>query len=97
MAMDGLRDLLKNQSSVNELILRDVLALDRTRLANQRTLLAFIRTGMYFVATAIGIIHLDESGKLNWLVWSFVITGITSMLIGLINYFLMRQKINKSY
>jgi putative membrane protein len=35
----------------DELLLRDVLAKDRTALANERTLLAYIRTGLMLVVT----------------------------------------------
>ncbi|TNE66985.1 MAG: DUF202 domain-containing protein [Bacteroidetes bacterium] len=77
----------------NELILRDTLAIDRTRLANQRTFLAFVRTGIYFIATALGIFHLEQTGNLHWLAWIFVVIGSASILTGVINYFVMRKKI----
>ena len=81
----------------NDLILRDTLAIDRTRLANQRTFLSFVRTGIYFIATALGIFHLQKTGSLNWLAWSFVVIGSTSILTGIINYFVMRKKIIRIY
>ncbi len=81
----------------HELILRDTLAIDRTRLANQRTFLAFVRTGIYFVATALGIFHLDEHGKLDWLAWLFVVIGTASMITGVANYFIIRRKIINIY
>jgi len=32
-----------------DLILREYLAIERTKMANQRTLLTYIRTGLYFL------------------------------------------------
>ena len=64
-------------SVANEIILRDILAIDRTRLANQRTLLAYIRTGLYFIATAVGIAFLRKNDILyGWKEWSLTVFGI---------------------
>ena len=38
--------MIDEQFTAEELILRDHLALDRTRLANERTLLAYLRTAL---------------------------------------------------
>lgn len=43
------------EANDEDLILRDKLALSRTKLANQHTLLSFVRTGIYFVVTALGV------------------------------------------
>ena len=40
------------------LILRDVLAIDRTRLANERTLLAWLRTGLMALISGMTLIRL---------------------------------------
>lgn len=88
----------ESQSPVAEIILRDKLAIDRTRLANQRTLLAYVRTGMYFVATAVGIAFLgQQGGHFGWVEWSLSAIGIFSVLVGIINYLIMRRKIKKAY
>ncbi len=38
-----------------KLILRDHLALERTKLANERTLFSYIRTSLYLLTAGIGI------------------------------------------
>jgi len=45
------------------LILRDVLALSRTRLANERTLLAWLRTALMLLVSGITLIKLFEGVK----------------------------------
>lgn len=88
----------ENTLTETEIILRDKLAIDRTRLANQRTLLSFVRTGLYFIATAVGIAFLGKSaGYFGWVEWSLTGIGIISIVIGIINYLLMRKKIRKAY
>ncbi len=42
------------------LILRDVLAMDRTRLANERTLLAWLRTALMLLVSGVTLIKLFE-------------------------------------
>ncbi|MGC1952034.1 MAG: DUF202 domain-containing protein [Gammaproteobacteria bacterium] len=44
----------------DQLILRDVLAIDRTRLANERTLLAWLRTALMLFVTGVTLIKLFE-------------------------------------
>ena len=40
----------------HQLILRDVLAIDRTRLANERTLLAWLRTALMLLISGVTLI-----------------------------------------
>ncbi|MCB1876996.1 MAG: DUF202 domain-containing protein [Chromatiales bacterium] len=43
-----------------QLILRDALAIDRTRLANERTLLAWLRTALMALVSGITLLKLFE-------------------------------------
>ncbi len=43
-----------------QLILRDVLAIDRTRLANERTLLAWLRTSLMMLVSGVTLVKLFE-------------------------------------
>lgn len=76
-----------------DLILRDKLALDRTRMANQRTFLAFVRTGMYFIVTALAVFHLEEKTRFGWFEWSLFVIGGAAILGGVLSYFVMRKKV----
>jgi putative membrane protein len=49
------------------LILRDELAVDRTRLANERTLLAYLRSAMALVIAGASIMHFSHE-KWFWLI-----------------------------
>ena len=50
-----------------ELILRDYLALERTRLANERTLFSYIRTSLYLLTAGIGIFQIESISRLDGL------------------------------
>jgi putative membrane protein len=43
-----------------QLILRDVLAIERTKLANERTLLAWLRTALMLLVSGVTLIKLFE-------------------------------------
>jgi len=56
----------------NELILRDTLAIERTKLANERTFLAYFRSSIFFLGTGLSIIHINFFQEVNYLGWFFV-------------------------
>ena len=60
-----------------DLVLREYLALERTKLANERTLLTYIRTGLYFLVAGSTLGHLMETTF-----WD--VAGVPLMVIGLI-------------
>lgn len=50
--------MIYRDSKTDELILRDLLALDRTRLANERTFLAYLRTAIMVGVSGVTFIKL---------------------------------------
>lgn len=76
----------------DNVILRDQLATDRTRLANQRTLLAFIRTGLYFGVSAVALWQVKSLEEIRWLALPLVILAIVTMISGVINYILVNNR-----
>jgi len=82
--------------STDELLLRDHLALDRTRLANERTLLAYIRTAfMLAVAGATALKLFVETPAVVVTAWLFIGLGIMVALFGTWRFLVMRQAINR--
>lgn len=84
-------------SKITNLILRDTLALDRTRLANQRTLLAFVRTGLYLAVTGAGIFQFSNTSRFFWLAWSLIGSGILVASMGVWSYRKIRRDLKDSY
>jgi putative membrane protein len=81
--------------SSEELILRDHLALDRTRLANERTLLSYMRTAlMLVVAGATAVKFVGETPAVIVTGWVFVALGIVVGMIGASRFVTMRRDIN---
>lgn len=79
-----------------ELILRDYLALERTKLANVRTLFSYIRTALYLLTAGIGILQIKVISHLDGLAWICIVSGVILFFLGLIRYWQMRQHL-KNY
>lgn len=73
------------------LILRDHLALERTKLANVRTLFAYIRTSLYLLTAGIGILHIESISSLDWLAWICIVSGIFLFFFGIVRYWQMKN------
>lgn len=81
----------------DDLTLRDKLAIDRTRLANQRTLLAMLRTGLYLILMSLTIYSLQSLEEIRWLSGVVLASGVFTGVVGLILWNHQRKKINNSY
>ena len=71
-----------NFENDKELILRDHLALERTKLANERTLFAYIRMALYLLTVGIGIFQIESISRLDGLAWGCIIAGIFLFFLG---------------
>src|SRR5262245_2790640 len=82
-------------SNASEPVLRDQLALERTRLANERTLLAYVRTSFMLIAsggTALTSFP-DTPGVVSSAVL-FIVLGAFAGLLGAWRFLSVRRTIN---
>jgi inner membrane protein YidH len=80
----------------HELILRDHLARDRTKLANERTLLAYIRTAfMLFVAGATALKVFVDTPGVVLTAWLFIGLGVFVGVFGAWRFVVMRRRIDR--
>ena len=79
-----------------DLILREQMALQRTRLANQSTFLSFLRSAMYFLIAGLSIHNFYTVG--SDLVIELFLFGFAALLfiMGFINYSYQLRLIKKS-
>lgn len=78
----------------NELLLRDILAMDRTALANERTFLAYLRTAIAFLIAGISALKFFDSGLVFAMGWPFVIFGILLFTTGIIRCRKIKKNLN---
>lgn len=77
-----------------EIIFRDYLAIERTRLANERTLLSYIRTSLYLLLGAVAFFQLEGLDRIKWLAYPSLLFSILSLMIGIIKYVRLKKRLN---
>lgn len=80
-----------------ELITRDWLAIDRTKMANERTFLAYLRTFLVILGSGIAIIKVEVLQDLTGLGFFFIAFSPVILIFGIARYFYVRKQIHKYY
>lgn len=75
-----------------DLVLREHLAIERTRLSNETTLLAYIRTGLYFVVAGSTLGHVIDTVFWKIAGSPLIIIGVLIMAFGIRRF----RKVSKS-
>jgi putative membrane protein len=70
-----------------DLILREHLAIERTKMANETTLLSYIRTGLYFIVGGSTLGHFIETEFWRISGIPLMIIGIIIILFGIVRYY----------
>jgi putative membrane protein len=79
------------------IILRDHLAMERTRLANERTLLAYVRTALYLLLGGLALLGLQDFENLRYLGHlALVLSGIL-LMIGLMRFWQLKRHLKRFY
>ena len=75
-----------------ELILRDLLARDRTILANERTLMGYTRTALMFLVAGVTFFKLyPDSASARVIFWIFLPLAGVIQGIGIVSFVRMRR------
>ncbi|MDN3686322.1 DUF202 domain-containing protein [Cyclobacterium jeungdonense] len=77
------------------LIVRDFLARQRTKLANDRTLLSYIRTSLYFIVSGTALIKVNDLENVKELGYFSFLISLVLLILGFINFFRLKRKLNK--
>jgi len=78
---------------IEDLILRDELAIDRTLLANERTLLAYLRSGVALILAGVTFIHFAQDQWFKTMGIFCLPAGVVIMLVGGFRYRSMNSQI----
>lgn len=82
-----------NDTGEDKLILRDVLALERTRLANERTLLSYARTSLYLIVGGVALIKVERFDNTKAIGVVVIIGSAFLFAFGIYRYVKLRKKI----
>lgn len=85
-----------NAGKGETLILRDVMAIDRTRLANERTLLAWLRTALMLIVSGVSLIKVFEGTTvLEILGFALIPIGLIAAAYGVLRFLHMCARIER--
>ncbi len=73
----------------------EILALERTKLANERTLLSYIRSSLYLLLGGIGILQLKDFESIQWLGYVALVVCVIFLTIGVFRYVLLSRRLYK--
>lgn len=80
-----------------KVILRDYLAIERTRLANERTLLSYIRSSLYLLLGSIAFFQLKEYTNFKYLALTALIFSLIFFIIGVYRFILLKKSLKRLY
>lgn len=79
------------------IILRDHLAMERTKLANERTLLSYLRSSLYLLLGGIGLLGIKESifEELRPLGYVAIVLSIIFLVVGVTRFIQLKRHLAK--
>jgi putative membrane protein len=79
-----------------DVVLREYLAIERTKLANETTLLAYIRTGLYFLVAGSTLGQVIQTPFWRIAGPPLIVTGMLIMAAGVLRFRRVRKAIELS-
>src|SRR5690554_45591 len=80
-----------------EVILRDYLAIEHTRLANERTLLSYIRSSLYLMLGKIAFFQLHNYPNFKFLGLISLVFSALFLIIGVYRFVLLKKSLKRLY
>jgi putative membrane protein len=73
----------------------EILALERTKLANERTLLSYIRSSLYLLLGGIALLQLKDFRSVHWLGYVALVICVLFLAVGIFRYVLLYRRLYK--
>lgn len=80
-----------------KIILRDFLAMERTRLANERTLMAYVRTSLFFLTGGLTLLQFERFQNMFWLAYFAMVLSVVMMITGIYRYLRLNSRVHDYY
>lgn len=80
-----------------EIILRDHLALQRTKLANERTVLTYVRTALYLIIAGVAFLGMSDFESMRYVGYICLALSVMLLIFGFIRYGQLKRQLNKIY
>jgi putative membrane protein len=69
-----------------QIILRDYLAMERTKLANERTLLSYIRSSLYLLVGGIAVLQIQGFEKIKFIGYLALMLTVVFVIVGVYRF-----------
>ena len=80
---------------IDEAFIREHLALERTKLANERTLLSYTQAALYFLLGGLALIQLKEYEEMHYIGYLALFFSVLFFNIGIWRYIALDRKMKK--
>ncbi|MFK7832180.1 MAG: DUF202 domain-containing protein [Winogradskyella sp.] len=80
-----------------KIILRDYLAIERTRLANERTLLSYVRSSLYLLLGSIALYQLKAFANFEYLALTALVFCVIFFIVGVYRFTLLKRSLKQLY
>ncbi len=78
--------------AIDETLIREHLALERTKLANERTLLSYTQASMYFLLGGLTLLQLNSYEDLDYIGYLALGLAVLFLTIGIWRFFVLKRK-----
>lgn len=89
-----IKNLFRSRN-IDEELIREHLALERTKLANERTILSYIRASLYLLIGGLALIQIKEYDHIKWIGYLSLFICVAFITIGIIRYIALDRKLKK--
>ena len=79
---------------IDEKLIREHLALERTKLANERTLLSYIRASLYLFIGGLALLQIKDYEYIYWIAYLSFFICIVFITVGVTRYITLERKLN---
>lgn len=97
MSLKRIFNVSSSFQNQEDIILRDYLALERTKLANERTLLSYIRSSLYLLIGGIALIQLEGFESIHFLGYASLILTVLFLVIGVQRFYKLNRRLKNFY
>lgn len=86
-----------NFTTDEKIILRDFLALQRTKLANERTLLSYTKFSLYLAGGGVALIKVDYLHPLRMLGYVALSGSLLLLVVGVVRFLQLNRQLRAFY
>lgn len=87
----------KDYQNKEDIILRDHLSMERTKLANERTLLSYLRTSLYLLLGGVALLGLKDFQDLKFLGYIALSLSALLIIVGTVRFIQLKKQLERFY